>query len=225
MNQKFCGDSRDLFKYDLIYTIMKKLPELASFTFIPMLTPVYQTKTMKAGQDNEKLIKLFSPFSGENGAELYFHEIQHLFESEGIKTTILNNNQFTRKGRIEYFEKIIENLPENSLIFFDPDTGLREKNPTEEHMKFSELLEVYKKSSPSSLLMVYQHYPRVCTSEERTNFPSKKSQEIGEFIQKVPVTISDGGILFFFLTKNSNLQKKLETVLEVYSKKYEMFFA
>ena len=32
------GDTRDLFKFDLVRHIMKSLPDLKGFTFVPMLT-------------------------------------------------------------------------------------------------------------------------------------------------------------------------------------------
>ena len=38
MNRMFFGDQRDLFKFDLVRHIMKAFPELANFTFVPMLT-------------------------------------------------------------------------------------------------------------------------------------------------------------------------------------------
>ena len=38
MNRMFFGDARDLFKFDLVRHIMKAFPDLASFTFVPMLT-------------------------------------------------------------------------------------------------------------------------------------------------------------------------------------------
>ena len=38
MNVRYFGDTRDLFKFDLVRHIMKSLPELAGFTFVPMLT-------------------------------------------------------------------------------------------------------------------------------------------------------------------------------------------
>lgn len=44
MNRKFFGDTRDLFKLDLVCNIMKNLPELDSFTFVPMLTEDDETK-------------------------------------------------------------------------------------------------------------------------------------------------------------------------------------
>ena len=38
MNRKFFGDTRDLFKLDLVCHIMKNLTDLDNFTFVPMLT-------------------------------------------------------------------------------------------------------------------------------------------------------------------------------------------
>ena len=38
MNGRYFGDTRDLFKFDLVRHIMKSLPDLAGFIFVPMLT-------------------------------------------------------------------------------------------------------------------------------------------------------------------------------------------
>lgn len=47
MNRMFFGDARDLFKYDLVRHIMKAFPDLASFTFIPMLTEAHSPSEKK----------------------------------------------------------------------------------------------------------------------------------------------------------------------------------
>ena len=64
MNISFSGDTRDLFKFDLVRHLMKSFPDLGSFTFIPMLTDrdVPTTKKKSRKTDLTKAIK-----SGEGG--------------------------------------------------------------------------------------------------------------------------------------------------------------
>ncbi len=226
MNQKFCGDSRDLFKYDLIHKVMKQVPELESLTIIPMQTEFNKSKwNSNAGRGNKKLVRLFTPFSCENGEELYFNQIRKYFESEGIKITILNEERFTRENRDTYFDNVLGKLQKNSLIFFDPDTGLAEKNATEKHMKFPELKMAYEKiKDTNSILMIYQHHPLVQDDEHRKEFPSKKREEVKRNGLNDPMVISDGGILFVFLAGNSAVRNKVAGVLGKYAADYNIIF-
>ena len=41
MKNQFFGDNRDLFKYDLILSVVKGVDQIRQFTFIPMLTKDY----------------------------------------------------------------------------------------------------------------------------------------------------------------------------------------
>ena len=70
MNPQFFGDSHDLFKYDLIFTIMERMKnDLTSFTFIPMLTK-NRPPTNKdiAGTGNLQLREVFNARFGDGAA-------------------------------------------------------------------------------------------------------------------------------------------------------------
>ena len=59
MNGPSFGDTRDLFKFDLVRHIMKAIPVFDSFTFIPMLTdtPVQASGKRSAARDLKKATK------------------------------------------------------------------------------------------------------------------------------------------------------------------------
>lgn len=222
MNQTYCGDSRDLFKYDLIHTILDQVsPDISSFLFIPMVTPYNPDAGRKIpGVNNKELVKLFTPFAAENGMVDYFREIRHFFESRGIRIKIENPMPFERKHRVEYFSRIQEHIPERALIFFDPDTGLKEENATEKHLKYSEMKKIFDLMDRHSILMVYQHFPRYSKSDTRKDFPKTKAQDLEKFIKITPLFISDGGILFFFLTKEDEVHQRLKRILHGYRERY-----
>jgi len=49
MNRKYFGDTRDLFKFDLVRHLVKSLPELEGFAFVPMLTEDSTAGTKRRG--------------------------------------------------------------------------------------------------------------------------------------------------------------------------------
>jgi len=218
MNPQYFGDVHDLFKYDLIFTIMSQVkPQLKSFMFIPMLTDYRPSKKDAiAGMKNKKLGKCFNKFYGNKGAAKYFKEIKQYFESEDIKTNIFPDVVFSQKSRSEYFEKIFSHIPKKSLIFLDPDTGLQADEKAEkQHLKFSELQEMFKRIDNDSILMIYQHFYR----DRKTipNFPAHMESLVEKHIKERPLHISDNSIMFLFLTKkNEDLRNNLGMVLNKY---------
>ena len=140
MNPQFFGDSHDLFKYDLIASIMQDLKEdLTSFTFVPMLTKNRKPKKKDiAGMDNDELWNFFNKFQGDDVADYYFKTIRKYFNSIGIKTKIFHKSTllFSKNNRVKYFDIVKADYPKNSLIFFDPDTGLQDHNITEKHLSY-----------------------------------------------------------------------------------------
>ncbi len=83
MNPQFFGDRHDLFKYDLVFTIMDRMKnDLSSFTFIPMLTKNHFPKNLDiAGTDNQELWEIFNTLFGDGATHGYFEGIQHYFVS------------------------------------------------------------------------------------------------------------------------------------------------
>ncbi|MCK9591584.1 MAG: hypothetical protein M0Q91_06220 [Methanoregula sp.] len=78
MNPQFFGDNHDLFKYDLIFTIMDRMKEdLSSFTLFPMLTKNRPPKNKdNAGTGNPELWGIFNTLFGNGAAQGYFERIQ-----------------------------------------------------------------------------------------------------------------------------------------------------
>ncbi|MDD1685318.1 MAG: hypothetical protein LUQ19_05445, partial [Methanoregula sp.] len=175
MNRLFFGDARDLFKFDLVRHIMKAFPDLASFTFVPMLTeedvPAAKKKSPtkdlglaqkkgRAGTRNLNLMVDMGRLQEIDDDLEYFQGIQSYFKKENIIVDILHKDTFSHEHRVNYFNKMFEKFPENSLIFLDPDTGLEVKNPTQRHLLFDEVKRIYDRMDNRSILMIYQHLPR-----------------------------------------------------------------
>jgi hypothetical protein len=160
MNRMFFGDSRDLFKFDLVRHIMKAFPDLASFTFIPMLTEkethvekkISVTKDLglaqkqgKAGTQNYELMMDMGRLQEIDDDLEYFQGIRSYFKKENIIVDILHKDTFSHEHRVNYFNTMFEKFPKNSLIFLDPDTGLEVKNSTQRHLLFDEVRKIYER--------------------------------------------------------------------------------
>jgi hypothetical protein len=231
MNRIYFGDTRDLFKFDLVRHIMKAFPDLASFTFVPMLTedekPYGTKKTAskdlgmaqkngKAGTRNLELMEDMGRLQEINDDLAYFQGIQSYFSKEKIIVDVLHRDTFSHEHRENYFKKVFEKFPEKSLIFLDPDTGLEVKNPTQRHLLFDEVKKIYDHMDNQSILMIYQHIPRVV----RIGYIRKRCRDIAAITHSRPETITDNEIVFFILTKNPLLKTRLCAVLGDYADQY-----
>ena len=232
MNRMLFGDSRDLFKFDLVRHIMKAFPDLASFTLVPMLTeeePVtgkkktatqdlaMAQKNGRAGTQNRELMEDMGRLREINDDIEYFHGVQSYFKKENIIVDVLYKDTFSHEHRMNYFNEVLfGNFPKNSLIFLDPDTGLEVKNPTQRHLLFDEVKKIYDCMDPQSVLMIYQHLPGVT----RAGYIDKRCRELTAVTHSRPETITDNEIVFFILTKNPQIKTRLCAVLGRYADKY-----
>lgn len=230
MNRQFFGDTRDLFKYDLVRHVMKALPVFDSFTFIPMLTEEEAgkkgaskdfekaAKLGKAGSQNKDLVSHLERLQEIDDDLEYFQTIGAYFKKENIIVDILHNHPFSHEDRDQYFDNILAHFPKKSLLFLDPDIGLEEKKPSKKHLLFNEVEKITGRMDQQSVLMIYQHFPR----EKHEGYVRRRCSEIYSLTGIHPVTITDNEIVFFFLVKNPRLCETLEDVLSLYANTYPM---
>jgi hypothetical protein len=236
MNRMFFGDLRDLFKFDLVRHIMKAFPELANFTFVPMLTED-ESKTGKrknpakdlglgqkkgrAGTKNHELMADMGRLQEIDDDLEYFRGIASYFKKENIIVDVLHRDTFSHEHRENYFDLMFSHFPENTLIFLDPDTGLEVKNPTRRHLLYDEVKKIFERMDHQSVLMIYQHLPRVT----REGYIKRRCRELAGVTHSRPETITDNEIVFFILTKNPQLKTRLCAVLGDYADKYNTLIA
>ncbi|MDD1695344.1 MAG: hypothetical protein LUQ54_00460, partial [Methanoregula sp.] len=147
MNVKFFGDSKDLFKYDLITAILKNFHgKIDRLVLVPMLTEYIPRFRGTPGCRNKNLIECFHRFRTKEDVDTYYLTLKEYFkelrETIGIKKVrvrIMKENTFSHQTRSAYFSAIFEDFPTGCLLFIDPDTGIKEKNYNAKHLTFSEL--------------------------------------------------------------------------------------
>jgi hypothetical protein len=231
LNKTHFGDLRDLFKFDLVRHVMKSMPGLTSFTFIPLLTEsngkpdpdtgtkkdmTKAVKTGKAGSQNSNLLEHVSRLREIDSDLEYVQTLYSYFKNEHILMDILHPHTFTHKEREHYFRDVFANFPKKSLVFLDPDIGLAENKPDQRHLLFAEVKMIYDHLDEGSVLMIYQHFPR----KVHEDYIRQRCSQLSDLTGSSPLTITDNEIIFFLCTKKPGMQERLETALESYANSY-----
>lgn len=231
MGGRCFGDTRDLFKFDLVRHMMKSLPELEGFTFVPMLTGTESEgsrkngagkdlkkayRSGKAGSQNQRLREHMERLQEIDTDLAYIEGVCTYFGRELIFIDIPGRQQFTNDARGAYFRSVFGKLPKKSLIFIDPETGLAEENTDCRHLLFTEIKTVSDRMDAGSVLMLYQHLSR---GKHREAIPAIVAR-LEECTGLKPAVITDNELVFFILAKNQKLAARLQDSLECYADTY-----
>jgi len=227
MKNQYFGDNRDLFKYDLIIQIIQA-GLVNRFMFIPMLTENDDTghgekrdrKKAKAGTENEKLVNFLDKFKKKNKRDI--EHLKSFLAKCAIEIEIYygKGDYFPSQLRDEYFKQIEDELLLKSLILVDPDKGLQMDKSDKEHILYSEVKTLYDRMDRSSILMIFQYFPR----EKHDKYLGKTAKELEKAITgDLPLHIDDNNTIFFFLTKeNKSLRKSLGKEISNYGETYHL---
>lgn len=224
MKNQYFGDNKDLFKYDLAYWI-QRAGLVSHFTFIPMLTAPDdsshggKTDREKAsvGTQNRELVDFLDKCVRENKRDI--RQLERFFSERKQRMTIYSGKDkyFTHPKRQEYFSGIRVELLLDSLICIDPDNGLEVTRSRERHLLFSEAKNLFMRMAPSSILMIFQHFPR----QDHHEYLHRRAEELAEKVGgEIPLSIDDNEAIFFFLTKDEELEEDLAHLLEHYTEEY-----
>jgi len=225
MKNQYFGDTRDLFKYDLIEHLMDNFHP-RRFAFIAMLTEDDDTdhgqkrnyRSARAGSANEDLIKFLEQNS--SGQTKDFTTIKNYYQQKRIDALIYDR-PFSHRNRPIYFLEIPPDFLKTPLIFFDPDIGFRPpKSFDERHLEFFEFLYVVQQAPENSILMTIQFYRYVKTDK----FIKDKLSELKTAIGRDFLFCGKTGVLFLFTSKSPQTLKKLGACLENYKAKYPATF-
>lgn len=222
MKNQYFGDTRDLFKYDLIKHILGNMDGTQRFTYVPMLTEDKpKNREGKPGSKNQELVVFLDKYKDKKRKK--FTVIRKYFESQGIEVDIYNykkSKYFCKEIRADYFKNIPEEYQINPLIFIDPDTGLKpdSSKEKEQYLLYDEVKLLYDHMAKNSILMIYQHFPRDrnCTQY----LPKGRADKLEKMCKIRPLHISDNNIFFLFLTKTNGLEGLLKNTLKAYQEKY-----
>ncbi len=213
-----------MFNYDLVLKVMQA-GLVNHFTFIPMLTKndgtrhgeKHRRNKARAGTENKELVTFLDGCVNRGRRDI--EQLGSFFAKYDIKMTTYygKDRYFSHQQRREYFEQIGDGLLSNSLVFVDPDIGLEVQKSREQHILFAEVKDLYERMDRSSILMIYQCFPRV----DRHEYLHMRSEELKEKVAgDWPVCIDDNETAFFFLTKDESLEHSLTHVIQEYAESY-----
>ncbi len=147
--------------------------------------------------------------------------LRHFFKSSRYPYTPYRDSEIlSHSTRGEYFQRIPEEALHESLVFLDPDNGLEvpsmgPKNGNK-YLRYEELKMVFSRMDSSSILMVYQHIPRV----NRPDFFLEVAHKMTDLVQPQHISlISDNSIAFFFITKSADTGWDVDGILKRYASK------
>jgi len=223
MKNQYFGDRNDFFKYDLVLSLIEKIENLKCFTFIPMLT-----------EDDGSSDGALTKYDGSRRKELddflkdcikkSDRKVKNLrsFMSkyEQIEYRPYKDDEyFLHAEREQYFDNIHSSILNESVILIDPDNGFEVKSMRSgtghKYINYNELSNIYAQMDSNSLIIVYQHMPRV----KRELFFAQAGEKICNCTNtKNLMCLSDNRIVFFIMTKTDELKDKIWELLNNYNK-------
>ena len=221
MKNQYFGDRNDFFKYDLVLSIMEKIENLKCFTFIPMLTEddgsrdgkliIYDGSKRKELDDflkdcikrSDRKVKNLRSFMSKY-EQIEYHPYK-------------DDEYFLHAEREQYFDSIHSSILTQSVILVDPDNGFEVKSMRSgtghKYLKYKELSTIYARMDSNSIIIVYQHLPRV----KREGFFTQIGEKISHCTNtKNLICLSDNSIVFFIMAKTEELKEKTWEVLNNY---------
>jgi hypothetical protein len=233
LKNEYFGDTRDLFKYDLILELLFKNDFLERFTFIPMLTEdkenLYGNRTnydnARAGTQRKELIELLGRCTAESRRNIV--ELEGFFRSLRLKRKVdfeiyRKNGFFSQETRATYFDEIGAQLLSRSVILVDPDIGLEVKsmkNREEKYVTYAEVDRIFSRMDRNSLLVIFQFIPRV----KRRKYFIQIGRKLKSISNRPSVVyISDNQVVFFILTKDLKVQNHVADTVNAYSMNYNL---
>lgn len=238
MNSKFCGNSLDLWKYDLLTFILTNSEKLSLF-YVPMITePLAKERNMKyityeLGTRNKELFQLMQTEFAKEYSDINI--IKSYFVNQGIHLSILNPDVcddgsdpifFGEANRKEYFEQAVQHyrsLVNNTLVFVDPDVGSdvgitrRFRSNRSMYVRRQELIKIKSALRPGDFIGFFQHLGNSNYTIEHRLVDLKAC--FGSWVLFTGYARIQAGMVFVFNDEASYIDKR-KLILE-YFKQYD----
>jgi hypothetical protein len=225
---KYYGDDRDYFKYDLISFILEA-GIFSRYGFVPMLTEHrYDNEGNVAPAPSDCKSKNLLDFITEHSTPDLNNWESWLRRFVASYDTVqpANTTYFKDADREDYWKKYESIITgQNSLIFFDPDTGLQagrksriHKADKEKYILDNEFPELLNQLDSSSTFMVYQHLQ--WNSKKHEPDINNKIESIISISKDLNINVyHEKDLSFIFITKNDALHQSVTNVLATYRNK------
>ena len=167
MKLQYMGDRRDFYKYDLLLHLATstKLPN--KITVIPMLTP-------DVADSGEGRLRSYGAGRRDRGVHSFvqslvlgdpagFQQVTDFFAQRNVPIKFTSQLYLERGNREAYFAAIDAKDLDDSIVFFDPDSGFETWSRSRRdarYLRYEELDAIWRRSSNTSIMVMYQHMPR-----------------------------------------------------------------
>ena len=222
---KYYGDDRDYFKYDLISFILEK-SSFKNYGYVPMLTEHrYDNEgniTPNPSDCKSKELLNFIHTQSKpdlNNWELWLKQYVSSYDTINPANTMYFNNN----NRTNYWAKYKNIIcASNSLVFFDPDTGMQagritpiQETNKEKYILNNEIPNILAQLSTTSAFLIYQHLQRDSNRHEldiknKINAISAINTDLKSAVYR------EKDLAFIFITKNDSIYKSLNDALIQY---------
>ena len=223
MKLQYLGDSKDAFKWDYLDFLVKNL-NMDSKEYKLLVVPML-TKSDSTGQGGTHPSEFLS-VKGVQEFCLHLRDKQELKEIKKLPfytnndyKVCIHKEQFHEKGNWfvkfdDYRQKYFAGIGQDgkAVMFLDPDNGFETKRPentNEQHVKYSDINNIYSTAKEDDIMVVFQH-------ERRKSF-SKDYQEIMEQlkckIECYQTALSWGGKIMFIIIGKS--EKRIDQVQQI----------
>lgn len=214
MKNQYFGDKNDFFKYDFALTLIEEIDNLDTFVFIPMLTKndgSNDGKLISFDDSRRRSLGNFLKKCANNSKRNILNLRVFMKSHPDINYLPYKDDQyFENNERYRYFRDIESYMLEKAVVLIDPDNGFEVKSMDNKsghkYLKFSELKMLYDKMDFSSVLMVYQHIPRVKRDEY---FISINEQIYNHVHNDATICLSDNVIAFFLICKDKEIYNEI----------------
>jgi GxxExxY protein len=159
MKNQFFGDKRDLFKFHLALHIMESIPQLKTFTYVPMLTPNNESghgsltdyPRPPCHADLHQFLQ--QAVQGDRNIQ----SLREFFKNRSFRyQPYQDSTYFVQDSRNAYFQDIpAENL-RDALILLDPDVGLKAQAQGDRHLRFDDVAGLCGRMNENSILTIFQ---------------------------------------------------------------------
>lgn len=163
MRYQFFLDARDYVKYALLEDLMNQL-RLRQLTLIWMLTPDVGNTHGSIQPRFDKERRALNEFFNQTPRP-QLTDVQTYYESQGFRCLSYGDTPefyITKEARTDYFSGIQDSHLQDALVFLDPDNGVEPRSGASIlHVRLEELSDLWSRMNDESILVVYQHKPRV----------------------------------------------------------------
>jgi hypothetical protein len=232
MKNQYFGDTRDLFKYDIVLELLCKT-DLKCFTFVPMLTPDDRSghgnrtdyDKALAGKDNKTLREYLGTCVDQGRRDV--KEAAGIFKLPKYAHLQMRiyGKLFDDEMRFQYFQDIPEEGLKEAVVVLDPDNGLWVRSSRldgDKYLRYDEARHVFDSMDKRSVVIIFQYIPRV----QRITFFNDISMKLKELVTHGMqfIWISDNQVAYFVLTKDIRRYEEVRKVLADYADWYGLMF-